>query len=70
MLEFNVFSVTKLAVCRANTIKLYKEEGTHDKFEINTKISDFIIFMQTSELGGTFGMTEVLASQASQPPAH
>lgn len=74
MLEFSVFSVTTLAVYRANTAKLYKKEGTHYKFEIINKASGYIILMQTSDLGGAFGisvclqsMTEQLASQASQP---
>lgn len=40
MLEFSVFYVTKLAVCRAYTAKHYKGEGNHYRFEINTKASD------------------------------
>lgn len=43
MLEFSVFSVTKLAVCRAYTAKLYKGEGNHYNFEVNTKVSDVTI---------------------------
>lgn len=74
MLEFSVFSVTKLAVFGANTTaKLYKEEDNHYKFEKNTEASGFTTFMQTSELGGALdvlvylqSVVEQLASQVSQ----
>lgn len=74
MLEFSVFSVTKLAVFRVNnTAKLYKEEDNHYKFEKNSKASGFTTFMGTSELGGALDVSvyllsvvEQLASQASQ----
>lgn len=74
MLEFSVFSVTKLAVFGANnTAKLYKEEDNLYKFEKNTEASGFTTFTQTSELGGALDVSvylqsvvEQLASQASQ----
>lgn len=73
MLEFSVFSVTRLAVGGANTARLHKEEENHYKFEKNTNASGFTIFMQTSELGGALDVSaylqsgvEQLASQASQ----